>query len=87
MSEVTSLEWIDQENFLVAETSGMITLDRVNSSYFRKVIRITNHSALDNGFSQKGLYVHDICFKKLVSSRKQKYLRYCVSDGIRTPIF
>ena len=37
MSEVTALEWIDHENFLVAETSGMITHDRVNKKNFRKV--------------------------------------------------
>ena len=36
-SEVTSLEWIDEEKFLVAETSGTITLDRMYRSYFRKV--------------------------------------------------
>ena len=37
MSEVTALEWIDHENFLVAETSGMITHDRVHKKNFRKV--------------------------------------------------
>ena len=43
MSEVTALEWIDHENFLVAETSGMITHDRVNKKNFRKVTHYMNN--------------------------------------------
>ena len=42
MSEVTALEWIDHENFLVAETSGMITHDRVHKKNFRKVTYMNN---------------------------------------------
>ena len=44
-TEVTSVEWVDRKKFLVAETSGMITLDKVHSDYFTKV-----HSVEISGF-------------------------------------
>ena len=36
-SEVTAIEWIDNDNFIIGELSGMITIDKANQDYFRQV--------------------------------------------------
>ena len=36
-SEVSAIEWIDNDNFIIGEVSGMITIDKANQDYFRQV--------------------------------------------------
>ena len=36
-SQVTASEWIDNDNFIIGEASGMITIDKANQDYFRQV--------------------------------------------------
>ena len=36
-SQVSATEWIDNDNFIIGELSGMITIDKANQDYFRQV--------------------------------------------------
>jgi WD40 repeat protein len=36
-SQVTASEWIDNDNFIIGEASGMITIDKANQDYFRQL--------------------------------------------------
>ena len=48
-SQVTASEWIDNDNFIIGEASGMITIDKANQDYFRQV-QYTQYCFIRNAF-------------------------------------
>ena len=48
-SQVTASEWIDNDNFIIGEASGMITIDKANQDYFRQV-QYTQYGFIRNIF-------------------------------------
>ena len=51
-SQVTASEWIDNDNFIIGEASGMITIDKANQDYFRQV-QYTQYCFMRNAFISK----------------------------------
>ena len=57
-SQVTASEWIDNDNFVIGEASGMITIDKANQDYFRQV-QYTQYGFIRNIFI-RNIFIRNI---------------------------